>query len=256
LVFNFLCEPRRLLMFLSWPGYQLQRPDALRKQRHCSSKEVFPFCRAPEQMTVQAVFTAPKVNAPFVLSTLHSFSFFSIHFLPHFFISQFTSVLSLRLYLKTQWLWREEDISATYWSVLFLLPNLSPSNKAFVSSKREVTCRPHGMASCSLAPWVFITVVSDIVQAGRLLLESLLSRNPKLPLCLKFTRERNKQTYSVAWVRERTMPTERPQLIGEVNSNFFAVRGSSVVSTTDPYGFIFGFLDRSRYFFFKVAPQL
>jgi hypothetical protein len=35
-----------------------------------------------------------------------------------------------------------------------------------------------------------------------------------------------------------------------------AVRGCSVVSVTDPYGYILGFLDRSRYFFFHVALQL
>jgi hypothetical protein len=29
-----------------------------------------------------------------------------------------------------------------------------------------------------------------------------------------------------------------------------------VVSVTDPYGRILGFLDRGRYFFFQVAPQL
>jgi hypothetical protein len=29
-----------------------------------------------------------------------------------------------------------------------------------------------------------------------------------------------------------------------------------VVSLTDPYGRILGFLDRSRYFFFQVPPQL
>jgi hypothetical protein len=29
-----------------------------------------------------------------------------------------------------------------------------------------------------------------------------------------------------------------------------------VVSVTDPYGRNLGFLDRSRYFFFQVAPQL
>jgi hypothetical protein len=36
----------------------------------------------------------------------------------------------------------------------------------------------------------------------------------------------------------------------------FAHRGCCVVSKTDPYGRIFGFLDRSRYFFFQLAPQL
>jgi hypothetical protein len=32
--------------------------------------------------------------------------------------------------------------------------------------------------------------------------------------------------------------------------------GSCVASVTDPYGRILGFIDRSRYFFFQVAPQL
>jgi hypothetical protein len=36
----------------------------------------------------------------------------------------------------------------------------------------------------------------------------------------------------------------------------FVDRGRHVVSVTDPYGRILGFLDRSRYFFFQVAPQL
>jgi hypothetical protein len=33
-------------------------------------------------------------------------------------------------------------------------------------------------------------------------------------------------------------------------------RGNLLVGATDPYGRIIGFLDRSRYFFFPVAPQL
>jgi hypothetical protein len=36
----------------------------------------------------------------------------------------------------------------------------------------------------------------------------------------------------------------------------FADRGCCAVSSTDPHGRILGFLDRSRYFFFQVAPQL
>jgi hypothetical protein len=36
----------------------------------------------------------------------------------------------------------------------------------------------------------------------------------------------------------------------------FADRGCRVVSATDPYGRILGFLNRCRYFFFQVAPQL
>jgi hypothetical protein len=36
----------------------------------------------------------------------------------------------------------------------------------------------------------------------------------------------------------------------------FADRECHLVSATDPYGRILGFLERSRYFFFQVAPQL
>jgi hypothetical protein len=36
----------------------------------------------------------------------------------------------------------------------------------------------------------------------------------------------------------------------------FADIGCHTVSVTDPYGRILSFLDRSRYFFFQVAPQL
>jgi hypothetical protein len=59
---------------------------------------------------------------------------------------------------------------------------------------------------------------------------------------------------SVALVRKRTIPTERPPLVGEVSANF-ADRGCRIVSATDPHGRIIGFLDRSRYYFFQVAPQ-
>jgi hypothetical protein len=34
------------------------------------------------------------------------------------------------------------------------------------------------------------------------------------------------------------------------------IEAASVVSVTDPYGRILGFLDRSRYFFFQIALQL
>jgi hypothetical protein len=60
----------------------------------------------------------------------------------------------------------------------------------------------------------------------------------------------------VVLVRERTIPTERLPLVGEVSTNVSADRGCHMVSVTDPYGRIFDFLDRSRYFFFQAAPQL
>jgi hypothetical protein len=54
----------------------------------------------------------------------------------------------------------------------------------------------------------------------------------------------------MVWVRERTIPTERSPLVGEVIANF-ADRGCHLVSVTDPYVRIFGFLDKSRYFYIK-----
>jgi hypothetical protein len=51
------------------------------------------------------------------------------------------------------------------------------------------------------------------------------------------------------------MPTERPPHVGEVVPTF-ADRGCCVVSLTDPPIVSLGFLDRSRYYFFQVAPQL
>jgi hypothetical protein len=50
------------------------------------------------------------------------------------------------------------------------------------------------------------------------------------------------------------MPTERSPLVGEVVPTF-ADKGCHVVNVTEPYGRIFGFLDRSHYFSFQVAPR-
>jgi CBS-domain-containing membrane protein len=49
---------------------------------------------------------------------------------------------------------------------------------------------------------------------------------------------------------KQTIPTERPPLVGEVIATF-ADKGCHVVSVMDPYGRIFGFLYRSRYFSIK-----
>jgi hypothetical protein len=57
-------------------------------------------------------------------------------------------------------------------------------------------------------------------------------------------------------VRERNISTERLPFLGEISANIFADRECHVVSVTDPYGRILGFLDRSPYFIFQVAPQL
>jgi hypothetical protein len=59
---------------------------------------------------------------------------------------------------------------------------------------------------------------------------------------------------SVALVRYQTMPTKQPPLVGEVVPTF-ADRGCCVVSAMDPPVVSLGFLDRSRYYFFQVAPR-
>jgi hypothetical protein len=59
----------------------------------------------------------------------------------------------------------------------------------------------------------------------------------------------------VALVRQRTILTEQPLLVNEVSANF-ADRYRRVISGTDPYGHILGFIDRSGYIFFHVAAQL
>jgi hypothetical protein len=59
---------------------------------------------------------------------------------------------------------------------------------------------------------------------------------------------------SVALVSGRTIPMERLPLVGEVSANFLRIEGCRVVSVADPYGRNLCFLDRSRYFFFQVAP--
>jgi hypothetical protein len=58
---------------------------------------------------------------------------------------------------------------------------------------------------------------------------------------------------SVTLVRWRTIPTERPPLVGKVVPTS-ADRGCCVVSATEPPVVSLGFLDRSRYYFFQVAP--
>jgi hypothetical protein len=49
--------------------------------------------------------------------------------------------------------------------------------------------------------------------------------------------------------------SKRQPLVSEVSANF-TNRQCRVVRVADPHGRILGFLDRSRYFFFQVAPQL
>jgi hypothetical protein len=60
----------------------------------------------------------------------------------------------------------------------------------------------------------------------------------------------------VALVRNRIIPTERPPLVGEVSANFLRVEGVAWSVQRIPTAVNLGFIDRSRYFFIQVAPQL
>jgi hypothetical protein len=60
---------------------------------------------------------------------------------------------------------------------------------------------------------------------------------------------------SMAWVCEQTIrPTERRLLAKLVPTS--ADRECYMVGVTDPHGRILGFIDRNRYYFFQIAPQL
>jgi hypothetical protein len=60
---------------------------------------------------------------------------------------------------------------------------------------------------------------------------------------------------SVALVSERTMPTERPPLVGEVVP-FLRIESVAWSEQRIPEVVNLDFIDRSRYVFFQVAPQL
>jgi hypothetical protein len=63
------------------------------------------------------------------------------------------------------------------------------------------------------------------------------------------------QKNSMAWVRERTIPTEPLPLVGEVSANFCGERlpRGQRNGSLRPYS---RFLERSRSFLFQVVPQL
>jgi hypothetical protein len=64
----------------------------------------------------------------------------------------------------------------------------------------------------------------------------------------------NKRTPWSQSASELYRPSDH-RLLAKLVPNF-ADRVCHVVSVTDPYGLILGFLNRNRYFFFQVAPQL
>jgi hypothetical protein len=66
--------------------------------------------------------------------------------------------------------------------------------------------------------------------------------------------KKNLKLNSVALVRERTTPTERPPLVGEVSANFLRIEGVAWSAQRIPTVVNLGFLDRScnRYRIFII----
>jgi hypothetical protein len=77
-------------------------------------------------------------------------------------------------------------------------------------------------------------------------------------MCLQLRTLLLKETekYSVARVREETIHDRATAAYRQSQCQLLRIEGCRVVSAADPYGRILRFLDRSRYFFFQVAPQL
>jgi hypothetical protein len=61
----------------------------------------------------------------------------------------------------------------------------------------------------------------------------------------------NNNNNSVALVRERTIPTERPPLVSEV----LRIEWCRVVSAADPHGHVIGFLDHYTVNLFRCASN-
>jgi hypothetical protein len=57
-------------------------------------------------------------------------------------------------------------------------------------------------------------------------------------------------------VLKRTIPTERPPLVGEVSANFLWIEGVTWSAQRITTAVNLSFRDRSRYFSIQVAPQL
>jgi hypothetical protein len=117
---------------------------------------------------------------------------------------------------------------------------LTATALSYCVTRRRVACKKS--ISCKVSAWL----CSNTHNSGSTILAHVESRIPEL-----YKEQRN----SVVSVRERTIPTERLPLVGEKVPNF-TDRGCHVVSVANPYGHILGILDRSRYFFIQVAPQL
>jgi hypothetical protein len=96
-----------------------------------------------------------------------------------------------------------------------------------------------------------ISLSVAVTKRGRFL--TIQSYRP-LPPFQTWTDQPSCQTPWSESASELHLPSDR-RLLAKLASTF-ADRGCRVVSVMDPHSRILGFLDRSCYFFFQVAPQL
>jgi hypothetical protein len=75
-------------------------------------------------------------------------------------------------------------------------------------------------------------------------------------VCQRFEFVESYKTNSVAFSPQVNYTDRATAACRRSWCQLFADRGCCVVSTTDLYDCILGFLDQSRYYFFHVAPQL
>jgi hypothetical protein len=71
------------------------------------------------------------------------------------------------------------------------------------------------------------------------------------PILFQSKEKETKKLNSIVWARRRTIPTERPPLVGEVIANILRIEGATWSAWRIPTAVFSNFIDRSRYFSIK-----
>jgi hypothetical protein len=112
------------------------------------------------------------------------------------------------------------------------------------SDYKTIHCRHITMHYCTRI--LYIGIFALISFHKFLWTQSLMERDSQFVLHIKHKKKKN----SMVWVRERTIPTERPPLLGEVLP-LVRIEGATWSAWRIPPAVFLGFLDRSRYFSIK-----
>jgi hypothetical protein len=122
--------------------------------------------------------------------------------------------------------------------------SITKSWSEFLALQRELPCSAHLITADILTQFTrYVTVRNTNSEASNCIILS--------PLILLHLSHKTPWPESAS---ELYRPSDSPLSAKLVPT--FKDRGCHVASVTDPYGRIIGFPDRSRYFFFQVAPQL